>query len=121
MFQVRRSLVGLGDYDLCEAYKGYYVPLQLWQSWTKENRDKHFDKFVSKVPFKDKRIVVSSNNKCVTLRSTHGGKKPGQRKRRRSERTESHKKASHLLILQLTCINWKVLHLLHLNLCAFKY
>ena len=83
-------MAGVGDLELTPAFKKYEVDIDVWSSWSKDQRDKHFKKFMRKLWFKEKSTVLSSDG-LLSFKGpgTMGGKKPHQRRRRRMAKTTS--------------------------------
>ena len=87
---VRAALVGQGDYQLCPSFKKFEIGIEVWASQPKERRDKHFMRFMKKLSLVEARTVVSSDGRRIfTGPGKSGGKKPHQRKRRRTAKTAS--------------------------------
>ena len=81
-------MVGQGDFDLSAPYKNFAVPIDTWANLPKQRRDNHMGKFMQKLIMTDPKSVMSTDGKRVyTGPGTTGGKKPHQRKRKRTART----------------------------------
>lgn len=90
---IERSLIGRGNYVLAKNYSHYYIKPELWCSKSKEERKKFFLNFLKDRKKKVTGKYVKSTDGQLTVPTTStGGKKPGQKKRKRSERTISIKK-----------------------------
>ena len=85
-------MAGVGDLELTPPFKKYQVDIDVWASWSKDQRDKHFKKFMGKLWLKEKSTVISSDG-LLTVKGPGmmGGKKPHQRKRRRMAKTTAKK------------------------------
>lgn len=84
---LERALIGRGDYKLCDDYKNFFVNPSVWASRDAGQRHRHFMRFLRKVKEGDSRCVRSSDGQRVVIKATHGGKKPGQVKRKRTAKT----------------------------------
>ena len=85
---MRLALAGSGDFELSDSYKKFEVSIDLWAEISKEKRDKHYQRFMRKLPLLDPRTVISTDDsQAFTGPGHNGGKKPNQRKRRKSTKT----------------------------------
>ena len=85
---LRSSLAGHGDLELCANFKSFEIPIDNWASLTKEKRDRHFKRFMRKSWMVNQRTVTTSNGAVAfTGPGKNGGKKPGQKRRRKMAKT----------------------------------
>lgn len=83
--EVERAFVGLGEYVLDENFKKFALTKEAWFKKTKAQREKRFARFLST----PKEICVrSTDGQTVARAPGHKGRKPGQRRRKRAERTQ---------------------------------
>lgn len=90
---IARSLIGTGEFKLAPSHQCYGVPWKRWCSMDAAERRKKIWNFIQdKRPRSTKNISCSTNGELVVPTTPSGGKKPCQRKRKRTERTWSAKK-----------------------------
>ncbi len=91
--QLQRAILGEGEFMLHESYKKFYCPIEKWCKMTQESRERHFKNFLNFTPgIIGKNLITSRDGMCTVVQPKNGGKKPGQRKRKASDRTTSIKK-----------------------------
>lgn len=87
---VRAALAGQGDFKLSPAFKRFEVTIHVWAGMPADQRQKHFKRFMKKCWTRENRTVITSDgSQAFTGPWTMGGKKPHQRKRRRTAKTIS--------------------------------
>ena len=87
--EVRRALSGAGSFVLSPQYVHFLVNEYAWLSMSKEARDRHYEKFMKHVHHLQSNTSFSRDGSFSCFNSSSKGKKPGQRKRKRSARTAS--------------------------------
>ena len=97
MLNLRRSLRGRGDYILREEYKKkYFIPEHAWQEKDDEAKGQLFSKFLGVKCIKNStsdREVIHATGSSYSISAVPAiAKKPGQRKRIRSDRTHPRSK-----------------------------
>lgn len=83
--EVERCFLGLGEYQLAEEYKTFNLRRDDWLSKSAAQRLKHFKRFMSTSTNPGR--VTSTDGKTTARAPAHKGRKPGQRKRPRADRT----------------------------------
>ncbi|KAK3103522.1 hypothetical protein FSP39_019838 [Pinctada imbricata] len=88
---LKRALHGEGNYRLAGPYRKFQVSPMLFKSKTKEEREKMFQKFLKgslqERPNRNS-IITSKNGRFrITAKARSIARKPGQRRRPRSEKT----------------------------------
>jgi hypothetical protein len=88
---LRGSLHGHGDYCLSPSDRHYFIPDQVWRCKGKEEKDNIFERFLKDLSRKRKMQMVTSSNGqyAVVNKAKSVAKKPAQRKRPRSEKTNT--------------------------------
>ena len=101
---IKKAIVGIGNYDLAPHMVNYRVTAQLWSKMSASERNKRVQKFVcdTRIHNADSRICSSSDNKLV-VKKAMGSKKPSQRKRNRAERSYTHKKDKGFIVDLTNC------------------
>ena len=86
---LENALIGRGNFRLSEDYQHYEVNPALWSLKTKEEREKLFEDFLNDKKGKVNRgkYVLSTDGSRLVMSSPLRGKKPGQRKRKRTAKT----------------------------------
>ena len=86
--ETHRAILGLGNFELSEQFKKCFIPRDAFYRKTKKQRKAHMKKFFHAVA--ESNIVRATKRRSIkTARAPkHGGKKPCQRRRHRSERTQ---------------------------------
>ena len=85
--ETRRAILGLGDFELSEQFKKLFTPRDACYGKTDKQRKAHMKKFFRVAAESD--IVRATKRSIKTARAPkHGGKKPCQRRRHRSEGTQ---------------------------------
>ena len=85
--ETRRAILGLGNFELSEQFKKFFISRDAFYRKTNKQRKAHMNKFFHAVAESD--IVRATKRSIKTARAPkHGGKKPCQRRRHRSERTQ---------------------------------
>ena len=101
---MRLALAGSGDFELSDSYKKFEVSIDVWAGMSKGKRDKAYKRFMRKLPLLDPRTVISTDgSQAFTGPGRNGGKKPNQRKRRKSAKSQRSQlfKESHLYLCLL--------------------
>ena len=81
-------MAGQGDYELCGPFKKFVIPIDIWASLPKSKRDNHCKKFARKKWLVNARTVFTTDGKRAYVGpGANGGKKPHQRKRKRTAKT----------------------------------
>ena len=88
---LRKSLVGVGEYKLSETHAHFSVSRTMWVSKTNEERDRLYKRFRLFTP-KDTKTVTSTDGKMTVIQPRSLGKKIGQIKRKKTDRTVTVKK-----------------------------
>jgi hypothetical protein len=90
IIDLRRVLYGAGNYRLFGQSLSFLLDTQTWHSKSATEKEKHFKKFLAApiATVAESSYVHSSDGtyKCKRPKQT-AGRKPGQRKRPRAERT----------------------------------
>ena len=91
LMDLRRALHGVGNFVLADKSKKHLVDTEVWQGKTVHEKDSLFLKFLNYKkanPFPDLKFATASNldYKCPIPKG-NAGKKPGQRRRAKAERT----------------------------------
>ena len=85
---LRRSLCGLGDFQVTSSYARHVVPQMQWSLMSDERRDQHLQKFLADMgPRTDHRTVTSSDGLLTVTGSPRIARKKNQRQRPKSSRT----------------------------------
>jgi hypothetical protein len=84
------ALHSTGEYELTSSYKIYVVADMVWRTKNQEEKDKLFKNFLKNSKKRTINIVVTSSNGLykVPNKAQKIGRKPGQVKRSRSEKTK---------------------------------
>ena len=91
--ELKRALLGRGEFMLHESYQKFYCDIAKWQNMTIQSRERHFNNFLNYKPsITGKNFITSTDGQCTVVQPKNGGKKPGQQKRKASDRTTSIKK-----------------------------
>ena len=85
--EVKRSLLGLGDYQLRNEFNDFRLTPETWAAMDSKKRERHLDRFINTLLRNDTSAVRSANGLRFANAPTHGGKKPSQRKRKRTAKT----------------------------------
>ena len=85
--ELRKSLFGTGNYELCGTYRRHLVSYQTWQSKTTDQQEKIFSNLLKDVNFKSDTVKTSFKDFEVP-RSKRLAAKPYQTKRPRTCRTK---------------------------------
>lgn len=88
---IRKAIVGTGQFRLAKTYEHFGVTRTVWVSKTTEERDRHYKRLRQFIP-KDKMTVTSTDGKMTVVQPRSLGKKIGQHKRKINERTKTFKK-----------------------------
>ena len=62
LIDMKRSLFGTGNYELCGAYRRHLVSYQTWQSKTADQQEKIFSNLLKDVNFKSDTVKSSFKN-----------------------------------------------------------
>ncbi|KAK3104132.1 hypothetical protein FSP39_024650 [Pinctada imbricata] len=89
---LKKALVGTGQFRLASAHEHFSVKRTVWVSKTNEERSRLYRRFRLYIP-KDKKTVTSTDGKLTIVKPRALGKKVGQKKRKRNEKTFTQKKA----------------------------
>ena len=85
--ETRRAIIGLGNFELSEQFKKLFIQKDALYGKTDKQRKDDMKKFFRAVA--ESEIVRATKRSIKTARAPkHGGKKPCQRRRHRSERTQ---------------------------------
>ncbi|XP_078674699.1 uncharacterized protein LOC144912839 [Branchiostoma floridae x Branchiostoma belcheri] len=87
--ELERSLLGVGDYVLSQEFDRFGVHEVAWLRMTNDQRERHVRRFMMFQPPGIPQSVTSSDRQRIVTKPKNGGKKPGQRKRKRAARTTS--------------------------------
>ena len=87
MLDVRRCLIGLGNYSLCPRYKKYYMSPHIWSTKSSEQKEELFRKFLTtKTTIPLPNDIKATNVEFSIPQVPSIARKPNQRKRPRTER-----------------------------------
>ena len=86
---IKRAIYGMGNYELTPWMEKLKVSQVHWSAKSEEDKEQHFQKFL-KGATKKKRTTTDSSGKLSVPTVPRTAKKPGQRKRVKSERTTKH-------------------------------
>ena len=90
--ELERCLFGVGEFQLCQEFRHFSMPVTTWSQSTYNKRQRHFSRFLRTIkPIKAK-VVASSDGTRHVLAPVSGGKKPGQTKRKRTAKTTTVKR-----------------------------
>ena len=91
---IRRAIHGQGNYELTKRLKHMTVTHSTWCGKTNDEKEMYVKKFLSKKvrDSKQERVVTSTDGQLTIPRTPTTAKKPGQRKRVRTERARPNKK-----------------------------
>ena len=89
---LKKALVGTGQFRLASTHEHFSVKRTVWVSKTNEERGRLYRRFRLYIP-KDKKTVTSTDGKLTIVKPRTLGKKVGQKKRKRNEKTLTQKKA----------------------------
>ncbi|RDH83421.1 MAG: hypothetical protein DIZ80_08245, partial [endosymbiont of Galathealinum brachiosum] len=89
---MRRALHGQGNYELAHQLTRLGISHSAWGAKSQAEKDKLFTRFLTYHEQTAARMVTSSDGKLKIPRTPTTAKKPGQRKRCRSQRTTSTKR-----------------------------
>ncbi len=84
---LRRAIVGQGNYILAPEMKHHAVPLKTWMSLSQTEKDKRTNKLIARQGARNPQKVTSTDGTLTVTNTASKGKKPNQRKRKRSERS----------------------------------
>lgn len=94
---LRAALIGTGEYRLSDSHEKFRLTKTNWVSMTQEQRTRHYKKFRN-YQFSDTGLMTSTDGQSTIVAPKTLGKKPGQRKRKVTERTTTvTKRKKHLL------------------------
>lgn len=86
MLDLRRCLIGSGNYGLCPRYKQFYITPNTWSSMTEKEKTELFKNFLaSKTNIPD---IQATNAQFSIPKVPSIARKPNQRKRPRAERAQ---------------------------------
>ena len=88
--EIKRSLIGLGDYVIDDQFKEFTKDSDTWLQYTTDQRNSHFARFQRKIKEINPKVTRTTDGTRTVLTPSHRGKKPGQRKRKISERTNNY-------------------------------
>ena len=91
---MRRSLHGQGNFEVTHLAKKYVVTQAAWQSKSNESKATLFQKFITHKQLKEN-YVSSSDGMLKIPKTPTTARKPGQKKRVRSEKATTNKKTKH--------------------------
>lgn len=77
---VKRSLLGLGDFQLCDEYSCHQKSIDSWKNLSQKQKQGHLICFYRAV----KLVIISTDGSMGVLHAQNGGKKPNQIKRKRT-------------------------------------
>ena len=85
--ETRRAILGLGSFELSEQFKKFFIPRDGFYGKTDRQRKAHMKKFFHAGAERD---IVRATKRSIkrTRAPKHGGNKPCQSRRHRSERTQ---------------------------------
>ena len=87
---VERSFIGLGEFRLIDNFEQFSVSPVVWTKKTNEQRKRYWDRFQKTLKIVGKQKVTTSKDGNLFIPTAPAkGKKPGQVKRSRSEKTTS--------------------------------
>jgi hypothetical protein len=88
---IRQAIVGRGNFSLSPEYKHYEVHPHVWASKSDDEKNSLVATFVTKRKYKvlQTTLIVSTDKLLTIPYKLSTGKKPGQRKRTRAERTKT--------------------------------
>ena len=85
---LRSAIAGQGDFKLSDPYKRFAVPIDMWANLNKIRRDAIVARFLGQPCPNNQKLVTSSDGQlAITGPGPNGGKKKGQKRRRKAERT----------------------------------
>ena len=93
LMDLRRSLRGLGNFIMSGGSERFLIDPMVWQNKTSNEKEELFNKFLA-----SKKIIIPTNSKFSSagtfdykcpLPKLNAGKKPGQRRRAKAERTNT--------------------------------
>jgi hypothetical protein len=84
----KRALFDMGNFVLAPDFKQYSLTLHAWEKMEKKQREKFVNDFIAD-KWRSRRTITSTNGAITVVRTPGQGKKPGQIKRKRAERTLS--------------------------------
>ena len=88
---LKRSLVGAGQFKLADTHKQFAVSRTVWAKKTKDEQERHYKRFRAFI-VKNPRNVISTDGESEVVVPRTKGKKNDQVKRKRTERTVTRKK-----------------------------
>ena len=88
---LRSALLGTGEFRLAETHRQFQVTKTDWVSKTGAQRQKLYTKFRNFVPT-DTRYVTSTDRQTEIIAPRTHSRKPGQTKRKVTERTRTNKR-----------------------------
>lgn len=91
---LRRSLVGTGQFKLADTHKQFAVSRSVWAGKTQAEKDRHYNRFRT-FAVKDSRTVTATDVESDVVAPKTKGKRINQGKRKRTERTISLKKVKN--------------------------
>lgn len=83
---LERALAGVGDFEVVQSMHKFQVGRLTWTNMPNDQRHKLFTRFM-RATVTNSSVSVSSDNQLGVPVATAGGKKPGQRKRKRMAKT----------------------------------
>jgi hypothetical protein len=85
----RRAMFGQGDFALAKPFSGHYVSFSQWSQMSDEAKSRRFAEFLSDtgVRFRATSTVTSSDGHLTVIGGNKTARKPGQRRRPKSERS----------------------------------
>ena len=92
---LRRALVGPGEYRLADDYSRFRVDKATWATKTADERNRLYRRF-RLFSYKTKGVVTSTDGRTKVVEPRTLGKKIGQQKRKVNERTNTIKKKRNL-------------------------
>ena len=86
---LRRSLCSAGNYEITPSFRHYCITEMAWQGKSDAEKQAHFDKFLkSKPSSKAPKTITSKHGDLQIPTSPLVARKPGQRKRPKTERAQ---------------------------------
>jgi hypothetical protein len=89
---MRRALHGHGNYQVIPTLKSFVLSNVAWCQKNEEEKSKHFHRFISVSTSKKEKVVTSTDGELQIPAAPSIARKPGQRKRVRTERTTTQKR-----------------------------
>lgn len=85
--EVKLALIRTGNFEICDPFKHYQMSTEMWCQKSKEQRHRHYQRFMKEVKPRDPRLATSRDGKFTIMTSASKGKKPGQVKRKCNAKT----------------------------------